>query len=180
MSSPTLNIIAGFEPFPLPWSVCMRPKRPFPNQCPITGSLKSEASKGFSLPTTDLHDFPTDSTIDSVVDSSSPVAEGLSQALTRELLLLMLRGQRQSENILAYLAVAEGREVDPWLRDDIRIAWLTVLHCAQGLSSPWEYAFWRYLGKHPDKLIPLFVERERKHRAMGVPDYDPLAEKRRA
>ena len=93
-----------------------------------------------------------------------------SRTLPSELLLIMLRGARLSERVLFQLALAETNEIDPWLRDDIRISWLTVLHCAEGISQPWEYAFWRYLGKHPDKLIPIFVERAEKHAAMNEPE----------
>lgn len=96
----------------------------------------------------------------------SPIASVDAEALVRELLLLMFRGQRQSEAVLAYLAAAEAREPDVWLRDDIRISWLTVLHAAQGTAQPWEYAFWRYLGRHSSKLIPEFVARADKHAAM--------------
>jgi hypothetical protein len=82
-----------------------------------------------------------------------------------------------SVRVLARLSEAESREPDAWLRDDYRIAWLTVLHCADGISDPWRFAFWKYLGRTPEKLIPLFLERAEKHRLMNVPDYDPTLKK---
>ena len=87
-------------------------------------------------------------------------------SLADELLLIFVFAPRQTQNILAYLSRAEWKEPDVWLKDDYRIAWLTVLHCAEGISQPWEYAFWRYLGRHPDKLIPELVARAERHAAM--------------
>jgi len=40
-----------------------------------------------------------------------------------------------SERVLAYLAQAEGKEIDLWLRDDIRIAWITTLEARTRQSS---------------------------------------------
>lgn len=100
--------------------------------------------------------------------------EGESRALLGELLAVLLFGLRHTESILAYLADAEMREPDAWLRDDVRIAWLTVLHCSEGIERPWEYAFYRYLGKHPDKLIPEFVARAERHAAMESSFVAPL------
>lgn len=94
----------------------------------------------------------------------SPVVE--SPRPVRLELLTPLVGQPFSERVMARLAQAEAREVEAHLADDYRIAWLTVLHCAEGIAQPWEFAFWRYLGQHPKKLIPFFVERAEKHAQM--------------
>jgi hypothetical protein len=75
-------------------------------------------------------------------------------------------GNQQSERILAYLAGAETREPLVWFKDDIRISWLTVLHCAEGVADPWRFAFWKYLGSIPEKVIPQLVARAEKHAAM--------------
>lgn len=82
-------------------------------------------------------------------------------------------GNPHSESVCEYLAACEDREPNVWLRDDIRIAWLTVVNAAQGKLDPWRYSFWMYLGRTPEKLIPFFVERAERHRLMEVPDYDP-------
>lgn len=92
----------------------------------------------------------------------SPVA----QSLIQELLLLMFRGERQSEAVLAYLAAAEAHEEDVWLRDDIRLSWLTVLRAAAGHSDPWRYSFWTMFGKVPEKVIPIWCERAQEHAEM--------------
>ena len=90
--------------------------------------------------------------------------------------------------VLDRLSAAYDREVDVWLKDDIKIAFLTVVYANEegrvwGLDNqgdpfgPWEYAFCVYLGKHPKKLIPFFVERAEKHRYLDIPDYDPTTNK---
>ena len=57
-----------------------------------------------------------------------------------------------------------AHEVRADFRDDIRIAWLIVLHCARGdavLCTPFELASYEVLGKHPDKVWPA-IERNRE------------------
>jgi hypothetical protein len=73
--------------------------------------------------------------------------------------------------ILNYLAKAEEREQDVWLRDDYRIAWLCVLFASRNYADPWRYAFWHYLGRTPERIIPDLVARTAKHAAMqaGAP-----------
>jgi|SRR5882724_3491041 len=65
------------------------------------------------------------------------------------------------ESILQYLARAEQAEINPWLRDDLRIAWLTVLFADRGLSQPFVLASYRVLGIHPDKLQAAIEARRR-------------------
>jgi hypothetical protein len=55
----------------------------------------------------------------------------------------------RSERVLAYLELCENKEIDPWLRDDIRIAWITVLYAASGNQQPHIDASYRVLGCHP-------------------------------
>jgi hypothetical protein len=86
-----------------------------------------------------------------------------------ELLLLLVNGRLESEGILVYLAAAEDREPDVWLKDDYRIAWLTVLYSANGRATPWEWAFNQVIGGHPSKVIPQLVARDRKHLALELP-----------
>jgi len=73
--------------------------------------------------------------------------------------------QPQVERILAYLAIAEAREIDPWLRDDLRIAWLTVLYAARAYSQPFILATYRVLGIHPDRLQAAIEAR--RHALLG-------------
>lgn len=65
------------------------------------------------------------------------------------------------EGILRHLETAEAAEPDPWLRDDLRIAWLTVLYANRGYSEPFVSAFYRVLGIHPDRL-PAAIEARRR------------------
>lgn len=65
------------------------------------------------------------------------------------------------ESILQYLSRAEWAEIDPWLRDDLRIAWLTVLYANRGAAEPFVLASYRVLGIHPDKLQAAIDDRRR-------------------
>lgn len=65
------------------------------------------------------------------------------------------------ESILQYLSRAESGEIDPWMRDDLRIAWLTVLYSSRGLPQPFVLASYRVLGLHPDQLQAAIEARRR-------------------
>lgn len=65
------------------------------------------------------------------------------------------------ESILQYLSRAEWAEIDPWLRDDLRVAWLTVLLADRGERQPFVLASYRVLGIHPDKLQAAIDARRR-------------------
>jgi hypothetical protein len=64
-----------------------------------------------------------------------------------------------AERVLRRLEAAEKKEPDPWLRDDIRIAWITVLEASRGNRQPHIDATYRVLGLHPDKVWPAIIER---------------------
>jgi hypothetical protein len=66
-----------------------------------------------------------------------------------------------TNRILAQLCLAEVREPDPWLRDDMRIAWITILYASQGNPQPHVDATYRVLGLHPDKVWPAILARRR-------------------
>jgi hypothetical protein len=68
-------------------------------------------------------------------------------------------GQPKSESILRYLAETESREANPHLADDVRIAWLTVLHAASGVCDAWGYSFWQFFGKTYPKALLAWAER---------------------
>ena len=78
-----------------------------------------------------------------------------------------------SARICARLVQAEAKEPDAWLRDDYRIARMTVGLASRGNSDPWRFAFWQYLGKTPEKLIPFFVARAQRDAAMDLPPKKP-------
>jgi hypothetical protein len=65
------------------------------------------------------------------------------------------------ERILHYLECAEAREPDVWLRDDYRIAWLTILYAARGRPQPFVLATYQVLGIHPDRLLAAIEARRR-------------------
>lgn len=73
-----------------------------------------------------------------------------------------------SERVLVCLEKAERAEIDPWLRDDIRIAWITTLYAARGNPQPHVDATYRVLGIHPDQVWPHIVARRQ---AMLGSDY---------
>jgi hypothetical protein len=67
-----------------------------------------------------------------------------------------------SRRILSRLETAEAEEPDPWLRDDLVIARLTVLHAARGDAvscAPQVLATYEVLGLHPDKVWPAIQAR---------------------
>jgi hypothetical protein len=70
-----------------------------------------------------------------------------------------------ADRVLAYLEQEEKREIDPWLRDDIRIAWITTHWSQRGVpdwswhrdSSPYVAATYQVLRCHPDQVWPNIV-----------------------
>lgn len=69
-----------------------------------------------------------------------------------------------SERVLASLETSEKTEINPWFRDDIRVAWVTVLYAWRGdcvECSPHVAATYRVLGCHPDQVWPRIVARRR-------------------
>ena len=71
----------------------------------------------------------------------------------------MARANRKTEAILAYLTQQEALERDPWIRDDLRISWITVLNASRGHSQPFVDASYRVLGIHPEKVWPAILAR---------------------
>lgn len=66
-----------------------------------------------------------------------------------------------TERILARLAERELEEADPWLRDDLRIAWITVLNASRGEDHPHFWATYTVLRMHPDQVWPAIVAQRR-------------------
>ena len=75
-------------------------------------------------------------------------------------------GVEWTERILLRLEASEKKEIDPWLRDDIRIAWITT-HWSQhgipswslhGYATPYVAATWQVLHCHPEQVWPRLLE----------------------
>jgi hypothetical protein len=74
--------------------------------------------------------------------------------------------------VLDRLSAAEAQELNPWLRDDLRIARLTVAHAARGdavLCSPDVLASYTVLGLHPEKVWPAIEARRKALGPLDVP-----------
>jgi hypothetical protein len=96
--------------------------------------------------------------------ASSRLPGGTEGALLWELVRLFDSGQPKTESILQYLAKVEAREINPHLADDIRIAWLTVLHAASGVCDAWGFSFWQFFGKTYPKALLAWAERDEVNR----------------
>lgn len=62
-----------------------------------------------------------------------------------------------TDRIVARLEEAELHEVDPWQRDAIRIARITVLYAAKNESHAHFWATYQVLGTSPDQVWPSIV-----------------------
>lgn len=71
------------------------------------------------------------------------------------------KASRLSLRICDYLSRAEAKEIDPWMRDDLRIALITTLRAARGERNPHVSATYTVLGLHPDKVWPAIEARRR-------------------
>ncbi len=78
------------------------------------------------------------------------------------------------ERVLVRLEATEKSEPDPWMRDDIRIAWITTLYASQGNRQPHIDAMYRVLGLHPDKVWPAILRNREVllGRSFGLIDAD--------
>jgi hypothetical protein len=80
------------------------------------------------------------------------------------------RPLERTERILAYLETAEKQEIDPWLRDDLRIAWITTDWSQRGVpewnwrrdSPPFVAATYQVLNCHPDQVWPRIVAKRKE------------------
>lgn len=68
--------------------------------------------------------------------------------------------------VLSYLAEAEDR-TRVGDRDDIRVAWITVLKASEGHPDPFAIAFWQYFSESPETLIPFLAARAHLNRIYG-------------
>lgn len=80
------------------------------------------------------------------------------------------RNLQLTERVLAYLETAEKKEIDPWLRDDVRIAWITVDWSQYGVpesswhrnSPPHSAATYQVLQSLPDEVWPRIVAKRKE------------------
>lgn len=89
-------------------------------------------------------------------------ANGMLSVPVPEARLRVQRGKisnRVSERVLCRIAQAEAREPDPWIRDDYRVAWLTVLRASEGCPDPFGLAFWGYYGTSWQRAVKFWQER---------------------
>ena len=78
--------------------------------------------------------------------------------------------------MLDQLAAAELSEVNPHLRDDYRIAWITVRFAARSYASPHVAATYAVLGLHPEKVWPAIVEQRKALLGRWYEAFFPSAE----
>jgi len=77
--------------------------------------------------------------------------------------------QERTERVVAYLEQAEKNEIDPWLRDDLRIAWITAKWSQHGVpewawhrnSPPHSAATYQVLNCLPDEVWPRIVAKRK-------------------
>jgi len=87
-----------------------------------------------------------------------------------------------TSRILSRLVQAELREMNPHLRDDYRIAWITVCLAAHGDPEPLVAASYAVLGLHPNKVWPAIVARRKALLGTHYADFwgQPLVPKKPA
>jgi hypothetical protein len=86
-----------------------------------------------------------------------------------------------TERVLDYLKKAEAKEIDPWLRDDIRIAWITTHWSQRGVPEwswhrdqpPYVAATWQVLHCPPDEVWPRIVARRQAMLGAEYADFFP-------
>jgi len=75
----------------------------------------------------------------------------------------------RTERVVAYLEQAEKKEIDPWLRDDLRIAWITAKWSQHGVpewswhrnSPPHSAATYQVLSCLPDEVWPRILAKRK-------------------
>lgn len=68
---------------------------------------------------------------------------------------------QQTRRVLDYLWSAENRETDPWLKDDLRQAWICLRFAARRVPNPFVLSSYAMYGIHPDQL-PAKIEARRR------------------
>jgi hypothetical protein len=110
-------------------------------------------------------------TLPVLIDSGSLIT--LNANPLRERLLGRARERKRIERVLLYLDDVQKKETDPWLRDDIRIAWITIKWAGEGVpewawhreAGPYAAATFQVLGCLPDQVWPFIVSA--RHAKLG-------------
>jgi len=90
-------------------------------------------------------------------------------ALPQERALVETERER-TERVLAYLETAGKKEIEPWLRDDLRIAWITAKWSQHGVpdwswhrySPPHSAATYQVLNCLPDEVWPRILAKRKE------------------
>jgi hypothetical protein len=104
------------------------------------------------------------------VATSSALSGTIPLALPPEERALRLeQGWEFTERVLVYLEQSEKKEIDSWLRDDLRIAWITVKWSQSGVpdwvwlkESPYVSATFQVLQCRPDDVWPRIVAKRKE------------------
>ncbi|HEX4284658.1 MAG TPA: hypothetical protein VHZ28_06165 [Terracidiphilus sp.] len=87
-----------------------------------------------------------------------------------------------TERVLLHLETAEKNEIDPWYRDDIRIAWITTNWAQNGVpewfswdqsSSPHVAATYQVLHCHPDAVWANITARRKAKLGASYAEFFP-------
>ena len=159
----------------------------YSRQCPITGTwtpsrilpfqLTEAVSSGPStlLPLKGFRSMSANRSYSAVTTVRPHLSDNGRTVESALLLWLIVRendlkdeGARLTNSILAYLASCEAGEYNPWVRDDLRISWITVLYASNGNPIPHIEATYRVLGLHPDKVYQAILDR--REALLGPPE----------
>lgn len=114
------------------------------SECPITDTV--------------LSDWRGISNWDSCFRNKTPMCAALPADPTKVWCFM----RHTNGTVLRYLGRAESREINPWYRDDYRIASHTVRFAKQGIPHPFERAFLHYFGKSIDKALIEWADRDER------------------
>lgn len=85
---------------------------------------------------------------------------------SRERRCVVVGSDHLADRVLVRLQESEEKEIDPWLRDDIRIAWITVKWAQSGIpdwawvkDSPHAAATFQVLKCRPEEVWPRIMAR---------------------
>lgn len=105
-------------------------------------------------------------------DGANPAGSASSERTTQDL----------TARVLLRLEEAAKRETDPWILDDLRISWITVLWSSRGVpawswhhSSPYVAATYQVLRCHPDQVWPNIVARRKAILRAEYSDFFPAS-----
>jgi hypothetical protein len=159
---PNLSVLPSGVPLPDPWKegslMRFRPRSSDfvtklfrPNFAQSTGDTVPDSDPDYTVPVPspdpdEVKYLPLEWILDRDTRLELPELERIRRSESTEFL---------SERVLARLQQIEAHEAEASYRDDIRIAWLTVLHCQRGDAvqcTPHVLATYEVLGCHPEQV----------------------------